>query len=298
MFASFRVNRILLSLCSIAAAVSLAAAFCAAGAAAMRTAESVNGVRLPVIMYHSMLKEQKRLGKYVVSPDTFESDLQYLQRNGYQTVTVQDLVDYVHTQRPLPEKPVMLTFDDGYYNNYAYAYPLAKKYSAKMVIAPIGYYTDLFSKEDADHPNYSHLTWDEITEMMSSGLVEFQNHSYNLHATKGRLGAQKLRRESVSAYTDMLRRDVGKMQEKMEENTGYKPIAFIYPFGASSKESDSILKQMGFQATFLCTEKINMITKDPECLYSLAGFYVRPESPAKRISGKSASPVSRLTGGR
>ncbi len=273
MFVSFRVNRAVLAVCAVAAA-SLAV-FCASNASAAHTDIPADGVRLPVIMYHSMLKEQKRLGKYVVSPDTFESDLRYLQTNGYRTVTVQDVIDYVHTQKPLPEKPVMLTFDDGYYNNYTYAYPLAKKYGAKLVIAPIGYYTDLFSRQDADHPNYSHLTWEEISEMMSSGLVEFQNHSYNLHGTCGRLGAQKRRWESTAAYAALLRSDVGKMQMEMKENTGYLPIAFVYPYGASSKESDSILKQMGFQATFLCTEKINIITKDPECLYSL-GRFLRP----------------------
>lgn len=274
MFLSVRINRALLFLCA-AAAITLTAVFCVSNASAANTAPPSDGIKLPIVMYHSMLKEKSRLGKYVVSPDTFESDLQYLQANGYRTVTVQDLVDYVHTQRPMPSKPVMITFDDGFYNNYVYAYPLAKKYGAKLVIAPIGYYTDLFTNGDADHPNYSYLTWDEITEMMQSGLVEFQNHSYNLHKTSPRLGVQKRRWESQSVYAAVLCNDVGKMQEKMKENTGYSPTAFMYPFGASSKESDPILKQMGFQATFTCTEKINVICKDPECLYSL-GRFLRP----------------------
>ena len=279
MFATFRINRAVLFIC--AAVIMSAAVFQVVNASAVHTAVPADGVRLPIIMYHSMLKEQKRLGKYVVSPVTFEGDLQYLREHGYRTVTVQDLADYVHTRRPLPEKPVMLTFDDGYYNNYTYAYPLAKKYGAKLVIAPVGYYTDLFSQQDADHPNYSHLTWGEISEMMSSGLVEFQNHSYNLHGTAGRLGAKKLRWESQEAYTALLWNDVGKMQKEMKENTGYSPIAFVYPYGASSKESDPILKQMGFQATFLCTEKINIITKDPTCLYSL-GRFLRPSGICSR----------------
>lgn len=280
MFVSFRVNRVVVALCAIAAA-SLAI-LSASNVSAAHTDVPSDGVKLPIIMYHSMLKEQKRLGKYVVSPDTFESDLRYLQANGYCSVTVQDLIDYVHTQKPLPEKPVMLTFDDGYYNNYTYAYPLAKKYGTKLVIAPVGYYTDLFSKQDADHPNYSYLTWGEISEMMSSGLVEFQNHSYNLHGTCGRLGVQKRWWESSTAYAALLQSDVGKMQAEMKENTGYLPIAFVYPYGASSKESDLILKQMGFQATFLCTEKINVITKDPECLYSL-GRFLRPSGISSEV---------------
>lgn len=271
---SFRVNRVVLFICAAAAAAA-AVFFAAEHSFAAQATVQEEGIRLPVIMYHSMLKEQKRLGRYVVSPTEFESDLRYLQSKGYRSVTVQDLADYVSTGRPLPAKPVMLTFDDGYYNNYTYAYPLAKKYGAKIVIAPIGYYTDLFSEKDADHPNYSHLTWDEISEMMSSGLVEFQNHSYNLHSSGGRLGAQKRRGESEQAYVAFLGKDVEKMQAAMEEHTGYRPIGFVYPFGASSPDSDAILRSMGFQATFICTEKMNCITRDPRCLFSL-GRFLRP----------------------
>ena len=64
-------------------------------------------------MYHGLLKEEARQGKYVLSPAQFESDLKYLKENGYHTVVVQDLIDYVEKGVPLPEKPVMLTFDDA-----------------------------------------------------------------------------------------------------------------------------------------------------------------------------------------
>ena len=72
----------------------------------------------------------------MLSPAQFESDLKYLKENGYHTVVVQDLIDYVEKGVPLPEKPVMLTFDDGYYNNYYYAFPLLEEYDAKIVISP------------------------------------------------------------------------------------------------------------------------------------------------------------------
>lgn len=278
---SVRANRAVIFFCAVAIAAA-AVVFAAHASLARAAAAPAEGIRLPIIMYHSMLKEQKRLGRYVVSPAEFENDLRLLKAKGYHTVTVQDLVDYVRTGRALPEKPVMLTFDDGYYNNYTYAYPLAKKYGAKIVIAPIGYYTDLFSAKDADHPNYSHLTWEEISEMMSSGLVEFQNHSYNLHGSGRRLGAQKRRGESKQAYAALLENDAGKMQSEMEEHTGYRPAAFIYPFGAASGDSDSILRGMGFQATFLCTEKVNRITRDPRCLYSL-GRFLRPSGVSSEI---------------
>ena len=95
-------------------------------------------IDLPIIMYHGLLKEEKRQGQFIISPNLFEQDLRYLQENGYTTVVIADLIAYVQDGKPLPEKPVMLTFDDGYYNNYLYAFPLLKQYNCKMVLSPIG----------------------------------------------------------------------------------------------------------------------------------------------------------------
>ncbi len=280
MFVSIRINRVFLI--AAAAAVLAAVSIPVVALSAQDRAEQNTEIRLPILMYHSILKEPKRQGKYTVSPSTLENDMKYLQKNGYQTVSVQDLVDYVHGRNTLPEKPVMLTFDDGYYNNYVYAYPLAKKYRMKLVISPVGYYTDQFTESDWDHPNYSYLTWGEISEMMASGLVEFQNHSYNLHSVKGRAGAQKRKYESNSAYRAMLLNDLSRMQREMQEKTGYTPTAFVYPFGAYSPESVPVLKEMGFQASMTCQSKINTITKDPECLFSL-GRFLRPSGTSSWV---------------
>ncbi len=274
MFFTFRVNRKLTLLFIAAAMITLIV--CCGAANPAKATNVKNGMKLPIIMYHSMLKDSKYQGKYVISPDTFENDLIYLQRNGYTTIVMQDLLDYVNKKKPLPSKPILLTFDDGYYNNYLYAYPIVKKYNVKIVISPIGYYTDLFTKSDSDHPNYSHCTWDQINEMMASGLVEFQNHTYNLHSNKGgRLGAKKLKSESTATYMAMLSADLGKMQQKMKDNTGYTPTTFVYPFGAISSASIPVVKSLGFEASLTCVSKMNYITTDAECLYEL-GRYLRP----------------------
>ena len=97
------------------------------------------GVQLPVIMYHGILADTKLQGDYVISPTQFEEDLKELKNRGYTTVTIGEIVDYVYNGKELPQKPVVLTFDDGYYNNYLYAYPLLKKYACKGVISPIAY---------------------------------------------------------------------------------------------------------------------------------------------------------------
>ena len=241
-----------------------------------------DGVKLPIIMYHSLLKESARQGDYIISPDIFEKDLKYLEANGYTTIVMQDLINYVNKDIPLPVKPVMLTFDDGYYNNYYYAFPIVKKHRAKIVISPIGYYTDLFTGSDPNHPNYSYCTWDQINEMKRSGLVEIQNHTYNLHSSSGtRLGAKKLKNESTADYVDLLRTDLSKMQQKMKEQTGYIPTTFVYPFGAVSKDSMPVIKSLGFQASLTCRKKINYITKNPNCLYCL-GRFLRPAGSSSK----------------
>lgn len=274
MFAIFHINRRLALMFLTTAAIALMIC-CGAVANPARATESGRGIKLPILMYHSVLKDKSYQGVYVISPDSFEKDLQYLQKKGYTAVVMQDLLDYVNKKTPLPEKPVMITFDDGYYNNYLYAYPLIRKYKMKMVFSPIGYCTDQFSQKDADHANYSHCTWDEINEMMESGFVEIQNHTYNLHENKnGRLGAGMKRGESVGKYTSLLTEDLSKMQEEMKEHTGYTPTTFVYPFGAISNVSLPIVRQLGFHASLTCESRINYLTKDPNCLYGL-GRYLR-----------------------
>ena len=247
-------------------------------------------IDLPIIMYHGLLKEEKRQGQFIISPNLFEQDLRYLQENGYTTVVIADLIAYVQDGKPLPEKPVMLTFDDGYYNNYLYAFPLLKQYNCKMVLSPIGRYTDEYTQNKDTHANYAHCSWDAVREMIASGLVEFQNHSYNLHSIdSGRKGAKKKAVESLVDYRTLLVEDVMKLQTRMREETGYTPTAFVYPFGAVSSESLPILKELGFQATLICESHINAITRDPECLYGL-GRYRRPAKTGSEAFFKKILP--------
>lgn len=99
--------------------------------AVKETTADTDSVKLPVIMYHSLLKDEKLQNDYTVSPTLFENDLKYLTENGYTTVVVKDLTDYVYGKKSLPEKCIMLTFDDGYYNNYYYALSLLENTTAR-----------------------------------------------------------------------------------------------------------------------------------------------------------------------
>lgn len=227
-------------------------------------------VNVPIIMYHSILKDNSVSPKYIVTPDQLENDLKYIKSHGYETITMTDLILYVYEKTPLPKKPIILTFDDGYYNNLFYAYPLMEKYNAKMVISVVGEFTDTFSLSDDSNPNYSHLTWNQINDLVKSDCAEIQNHTYNLHSISDkRYGCKKMSYESDEEYQKVLKNDLKSLQDKMYEKTGYMPNTFTYPYGGISKASLGTVKELGFKASLSCNEGINEITKNPECLFEL-----------------------------
>jgi peptidoglycan/xylan/chitin deacetylase (PgdA/CDA1 family) len=106
--------------------------------------------------------------------------------------------------------------------------------------------------------------------MIEDGTIEFQNHSYNLHSnTNGRNGSMKRYGETFETYTNIFTSDTMKLQNEFKENTGYLPNTYTYPFGAVSKGTTNILKEMGFKASLSCTSGVNIITKDKDCLFLL-----------------------------
>ena len=234
-------------------------------------------IRLPILMYHSIQEDGDRQGRYVLPASTLEADLQYLSKHGYTAVTVADLIAYVDEGTPLPEKPVMLTFDDGFYNNVVYVLPLLEKYDMKAVVSVVGKYSENAVRENDPNPRYAYLTWDEMRQAQQSGRIEIQNHSYDMHGQGARTGANKKRGEGYEEYRAALYEDVGKMQTLLQENAGIQATAFAYPLGAMCDDSEKILKEMGFRATFSCYEKVNYISKDPKSLYAL-GRFNRPSS--------------------
>jgi len=228
------------------------------------------GIPLPILMYHSILKSKS--GTYIITPTELEKDLVYMQSQGYTTVTMADILSYVEHNTPLPEKPIMLTFDDGCYNTLTYAVPLLEKYHMKAVISIVGAYTDTYSASDEANPNYGYLRWKDIQMLLSSGTIEFQNHTYNLHATTSRKGCMKKKGESDAAYATVLKEDIGKLQNAFLEHTGYTPTTFTYPFGAISHASIPIIQELGFKASLSCAEGINYLHGSSEELYGLKRY--------------------------
>lgn len=249
------------------------AAFFLVGKAMLSSAENKEElpIRLPVIMYHSLCTDTP--SEYAVTKLQIESDLQWLKNNGYTSVTAEQVIDYTRGKGVLPQKSVMITLDDGFYNNFSVLLPLLEEYDMKALISVVGSYTDVNAVNDPHIPEYSYLTWEDMKELNNSGRIEFGNHTYNMHSLYNeRVGCGKIDGESEESYRKALSEDLLLLQKEFRDNLGFSPIVFTYPFGRFSRESIPVIRECGFLMTLTCRELPNYITRDPDCLYGIGRY--------------------------
>ncbi len=233
-----------------------------------REAVSSRSYDLPIIMYHAVYP--RGVGKYVIRPETLEEDLKYLSANGYITVTVSDVLAFTERGVPMPEKPVMLTFDDAALSVYLYAWPILKEYGVKFIVSPVGALTDANYGADGVviKNKRSHMNWEQLKELYESGLCEIQNHTYDMHKqTVSRRGLKRNKYEDAGSYKTTLLNDLDKMRVRIREKTGAESAAVAYPFGAYTKDIGQTLKEAGYKAGFTCYEKINRIDRGTDLFF-------------------------------
>lgn len=249
----------------------------------VKVSATADTVELPIIMYHQITTNPAKKGKYSVTLDELEKDFLYIKKCGYTAINIEELLDYAYNGADLPEKPIMITFDDGRETMYEYLLPLLEKLDMKAVIAVIGSATDLFTERTDHHLSYSHLNWEKVNALVQSKHIEIQNHSYDMHSNKnGRNGMRKKIGESYEKYKEVLKEDLMKFQNLIFKHTNYLPTAVVYPFGEYSKETPEILRELGFKAALTCEGKVNKISRE-DCdywLFRLGRF--------NRASGKSS----------
>lgn len=245
----------------------------ALAAAAVAAAMPDDEPRLPVIMYHSVLKDSARTGKYIITPSSLEADLKYLSEHGYQSVSARRVVDYVEKGEPLPPKPYLLTFDDGCYNNLTYVLPLLEKYDAYAVISIVGSYSEGYSETGEASAAYGYLRWEDISALAATGRVEIGNHSYDMHSVgSSRIGAKIANWENEEDYCGKFAADCEETDKLLRENCGISPFIYTYPFGAYCDKSQEYLAEKGYKMILTCNEHINILKRDSDCLMLLGRF--------------------------
>lgn len=227
--------------------------------------EKAQGDRVLGIMYHQVLKDTSRSGKYIITPDMLEQDLATLKEEGYISMLPREIARCCDDGMPLPEKCVVISFDDGYETGLSYVLPLLKKYDMKAVINIVGSYTDQYTAlpQEQKSLSYDYLTWEEVKELSDSGIVEIGCHTYNLHENGERLGCAKKLYETDEEYSAVLSSDISLFQEKMQSELGFRAVSFAYPFGAVSDGSMRLLREMGFDVFMTCAELPTTVTCAP-----------------------------------
>lgn len=271
---------IILIMCALMGALLANSAFPTAKSVGL-VCDNRKSVALPIVMYHGITESSVNESEYFISAERFENDLKWYRENGYTTILPSQLYAYVADGALLPSKPILLSFDDGYCNNYTYAFPLLQKYNMKAVISIIGSDSDIASEDIYRVPASCNLSWGEIALMAKSGLVEFGNHTYNLHRISGgRKGANQKADESLEAYHEVLIADIAKNQEKIRAAIGSAPLLFAWPYGAypADGNGDSALKDAGILMSVNSYQHISTVRQGNRSSLMGLGRYLRTPS--------------------
>ena len=237
---------------------------------------------LTTVMYHSILKSKS--GKYTVSPVQLKEDIKNFKAEGYNFVFPSEIIAFAEGKKLLPLKPLLISFDDGRYNNLFYGLQILKEENAKACISIVGKFSDHTTQsKDIDNPNYSHLTWEEIGFLSKSGLMEVGSHTYNMHAFSPRYGISKKQNESAEEYISALRKDTKIITEKLFKATGIKPTFFAYPFGKYTTECKKVLIESGYKMMMTCNEGITELVFGKK----ESAYYIRRYNRSGKVSGKS-----------
>lgn len=234
-----------------------------------------NTVQVPILMYHHVAQEGE--GSDIISAARLEEHMKALLDAGYTAVTFAELRAWVEQGDPLPERPVVITFDDGYESNYTLAYPILKKYGMKATIFVVGVSVGKDTYKDTGISMFPHFSLAQAQEMERSGVITIGSHGYDIHQAAGRdpepirQGALQLEGESDWVYADFLKEDC----RKMEQLLGKQPGILAYPYGRYSELSENVLREMGIWATVTIEGKTNTLVQGlPQSLRQMGRYYM------------------------
>ena len=190
------------------------------------------GVQAVIFMYHRF--GESRYPSTNVTLNQFEEQLDFFERNHFAILPLNEIVEALKHNVPLPEKSVGITIDDAYLSVYEEAYPRLK---AK------GYpFTVFVATDGVDQQIPAYMTWQQMREMQKNG-VQFANHSQNHdYLTKKNPG------ESQQAWSDRVKMDITVAQKRLREELGQAPSMFAYPYGEYNLALMNIIDDLGYTA--------------------------------------------------
>ncbi|MGL4510282.1 polysaccharide deacetylase family protein [Cetobacterium sp.] len=234
---------------------------------------------MPVIMYHRVIKDESEKGVHgtYVTVEQFEEQMKYLKKKGYETVTFKDLLNNRYKQRfDKDKKWIMLTFDDGYKDNYENAFPILKKYQFKGII----YVLDgiEYNKWDVDNPGnpekrFTLMNQEELLEMQNYG-IEFGGHT-STHPRLADLSIENVKSEIINSKSNI------------EKIIGRELLSFAYPYGSLNEEVKRIPREAGYKFA-VATDSGSIVFSDD--LFEIRRIGIFPTNNLfnfkRKVSGK------------
>lgn len=221
-------------------------------------------IGVPVLYYHSV--DPSEANEVIISPEKLKEELTFIKDSGYTTLTMSELNDYILNNAPIPEKSIVITFDDGYADNYANAFPILKELDMKATIFVISNFTD---------KDGYYMTSQQIKEMSDYG-IDIQSHTAS-HAHLNQL-----------TYEEQLN-ELKTSKEKLESITEKPVISIAYPFGDYDDNTILASKEAGYSLSFNTNRGLSDRTDNPlslnriyvSSLYSIEQFKEILESTEK-----------------
>ncbi len=220
------------------------------------------------LCYHNVVDTITDPSIMNITTDQLISHFKWLKENGYTVISIDDIIDAKEGKKELPPQSILLTFDDGYSSFYTRIYPLLKLYNYPAVYGLVGKWQETPYDKSFAYGNVTKsrnilLTWEQIKEMMDSGLIEIASHSYNGHF--GTLSnpqgntrpfystlmydksTQKY--EDEATYMRRVEEDIKRSSDTIFKHTGVRPRVMLWPFGAYNFITQKLAAKYGMPIT-------------------------------------------------
>lgn len=207
---------------------------------------------ITILMYHKISPDPRAGGLGLrVPPEKFDWQMAYLKTQGYTVVSMDDVADFVQGGRSLPPKPVAITFDDGYRDNYLYAWPVLKKHgfcaTIYLVVNAIGGYNFF---DAGRQPRNEMLRWDEIRAMAATRQITFGAHTLD-HPSLTAVSSEAARYQIVAAK--------GLLEKALSRRVDH----FSYPYGDYDSEIAAMVERAGYRTAVTCVQGVNRPGDNP-----------------------------------
>ena len=242
--------------------------------------------KIPVLMFHHITDTVS--SDVEITPEVFAMQMRALRDNGFTTITLRELVDYVDYGAPLPERPIIITFDDGYLSVYEHAFPVLERYGMRATVFVIGSAVGTSYYRDTGYPTIPKFCFEQARRMR--GVICIQSHTYDMHQwaplEPGRAREDILRwdDENEADYIEILREDHRLISAAIYRELGQEVFAVAFPHGVYDTLSTAVLQSVGVRVTFSTRRGVNTVIKGlPQSLLSLYRINVPDHMSTDRL---------------